>query len=297
MTPVSLSAQAEDYLASLYYERTLSSNTIQSYRNDILMFERWFEGDIAKSSRQDITSYLAQSLSNGQSTATRMRFLSCARGFFKFAELKGWVHESPVANIASPRKARHLPDRLTEAEVDALLSAPNPNLNAKEFRDCVMLHVMYATGLRVSELVELKIENVNLMNSTIRVVGKGNKERLVPISQEAIEWIEAYIANARPQILSKRMTDALFPSNRGKSMTRQNFWQVVKHYVKRAGIDRPLSPHSLRHAFATHLINRDAPLRVVQEFLGHASLNTTQIYTHVANDRKKALHAKHHPRG
>ena len=297
MKQITLSQEAEDYLASLYYERNLSDNTIKSYRTDLGTFERWLDQGIVNSSRQDITRYLAHGIAEGRATTTRMRFLSCARGFFKHAMRKGLVTENPISEVESPKQARHLPARLSEAEVDALLNAPNPDASSVEFRDCVMLHVLYATGLRVSELVALRLEDVNLMNGSIRVIGKGNKERLIPLSLEAVEWIEIYVSNARPAILSKRRTDALFPSTRGKAMTRQTFWHAIKRYAARANIHRPLSPHTLRHAFATHLINHGAQLRVVQEFLGHASLNTTQIYTHVANDRKKELHVKHHPRG
>jgi integrase/recombinase XerD len=209
---------------------------------------------------------------------------------------EGAIHDDPTAQIAMPKIGRSLPKSLSEEEVESLLNAPavSDPLGA---RDRCMLEVLYATGLRVSELVNLKHNQVNLNQGVIRVLGKGNRERLIPLGDEAVGWLNDFLKGPRNEILLDRATDFLFPTRRGDRMTRQAFWHIIKRYARKAGVDKPLSPHTLRHAFATHLLNHGADLRVVQMLLGHSDLSTTQIYTHVARERLKDLHAQHHPRG
>ncbi|MCE2407377.1 MAG: site-specific tyrosine recombinase XerD [Pseudomonadales bacterium] len=285
------------YLDTIWYERNLSANTVKSYRQDLLAFEKWLGKEILECTREDLQAYLAEHVVEGKATSSRSRFLSSLRGFFKYAVEKELVAENPIANIDSPKLAKRLPDYLSEDEVDALLNAPNPKKSAVEWRDRTMLEVLYATGVRVTELIELKRESVNFNQGMVRVIGKGNKERIVPLGDEALKWVISYLENARPELMSNGSTDVLFPSKRGKTMTRQTFWYAIRRYAIQAGIERHLSPHTLRHAFATHLLNHGADLRAVQMMLGHASLSTTQIYTRVANERLKTVHSIHHPRG
>ena len=285
------------YLDTIWYERNLSANTVKSYRQDLLAFEKWLGKEIFECTREDLQAYLAEHVVEGKATSSRSRFLSSLRGFFKYAVEKELVAENPIANIDSPKLAKRLPDYLSEDEVDALLNAPNPKKSAVEWRDRTMLEVLYATGVRVTELIELKRESVNFNQGMVRVIGKGNKERIVPLGDEALKWVISYLENARPELMSNGSTDVLFPSKRGKTMTRQTFWYAIRRYAIQAGIERHLSPHTLRHAFATHLLNHGADLRAVQMMLGHASLSTTQIYTRVANERLKTVHSIHHPRG
>ncbi len=236
----------------------------------------------------------------GVSARSTARGLSCLRGYYRAAVDGGRLERDPTADLAQPLLGRPLPKSLAENEVEALLAAPDvedPTGNPGEYRDRTMLEVLYATGLRVSELVGLTVTALNLRQGVARVTGKGDKERLVPVHEEALHWVGRYLVTARPALLRGRPSDALFPSNRGTPMTRQAFWHGIKRYARRAGIAREISPHTLRHAFATHLVNNDADLRAVQMMLGHADLSTTQIYTHVARDRLKRLHSSHHPRG
>ncbi len=205
------------------------------------------------------------------------------------------IRDDPTAQIAMPKIGRSLPKSLSEEEVEALLSAPLVS-DPLGHRDRTMLEVLYATGLRVSELVSLKYNAVNLNQGVIRVLGKGNRERLIPLGEEAVRWLQEFIVGARAEILLDRTTDYLFPTRRGDRMTRQAFWHIIKRYARKSSIDKDLSPHTLRHAFATHLLNHGADLRVVQMLLGHSDLSTTQIYTHVARERMKEMHAQHHPR-
>jgi integrase/recombinase XerD len=209
---------------------------------------------------------------------------------------EGAVGEDPTAQIAMPKIGRSLPKSLTEDEVEAVLAAPTVT-DPLGHRDRTMLEVLYATGLRVSELVNLKHSQVNANQGVIRIVGKGNRERLIPLGEESVRWLGEFVQGPRTEILLERQTDYLFPTRRGDRMTRQAFWHIIKRYAKKAGVEKELSPHTLRHAFATHLLNRGADLRVVQMLLGHSDLSTTQIYTHVARERMKELHATHHPRG
>ncbi len=230
------------------------------------------------------------------SARTTGRLVSSLRRFYRYALQEGLRRDDPCADIAAPKLPRSLPHSLSEAEVESLLGAPNAEADLG-LRDKAMLETLYASGLRVSELVGLKVQQVSLDMGVVRVLGKGSKERLTPLGEEALAWIQRYQKLARPGILGAKKSDALFVTARGAPMTRQAFWGLVKRYAARAGIRSAISPHTLRHAFATHLINHGADLRVVQMLLGHADISTTQIYTHVARERLKKIHAKHHPRG
>ncbi|MCC7463063.1 MAG: site-specific tyrosine recombinase XerD [Gammaproteobacteria bacterium] len=280
-------------------ERGLASNTLAAYRADLVALGRWLAGrDIAlpRATRADLLAFIAARVEAGARPRSTARQLSSFRRFFRFLVRDGVVREDPTAQIAMPRIGRSLPKSLSEAEVESLLAAP-AIADPLGHRDRAMLEVLYATGLRVSELVNLRVGQVNLTQGVIRVVGKGNRERLIPLGEEAVRWLGGFITSARGEILLDRTTDFLFPTRRGDRMTRQAFWHIIKRYARKSGVDRELSPHTLRHAFATHLLNHGADLRVVQMLLGHSDLSTTQIYTHVARERMKELHAQHHPRG
>ena len=285
------------FLDRLWLQRGLSPATIEAYSRDLHMFQQWVEKPIETVSEFELLDYLAQRHSEGLSSRSSARFLSSLRAFFRDALDNELVQQDPTANVRRPILGRPLPEALSEEEVDLLIQSPNPNSGPIELRDRVMLEVLYATGLRVSELVGLQLTSVNIRQGIVRVLGKGSSERLVPIGEDALTWLERYIDNGRSTLLKRRLSDVLFLSNRGQMMTRQTFWHAVKKYSMRAGIRRPISPHTLRHAFATHLLNHGADLRAVQMMLGHADLSTTQIYTHVAKERLKALHSVHHPRG
>ena len=293
-------ALIERFLDALWLERGLSENTLSAYRGDLLGFARWLRrrdaSDIERARREDLLDYLAQRAQAGCRPRSSARLLSSLRRFYRYLIREGHLQEDPSARIDAPALGRPLPKTLTEEEVEALLSAPNADTTLG-LRDRAMLEVLYATGLRVSELVSLPLAQVSLQQGLVRVRGKGDKERLVPLGEEAVVWLEGFLAGTRTDLLRGQPSDALFPTRRGGPMTRQAFWQLIKRYARAAGIGKPLSPHTLRHAFATHLLNHGADLRVVQLLLGHSSLSTTQIYTHVARERLKALHARHHPRG
>ncbi len=287
----------ERFLDALWMERGLSQNTLSAYRNDLITFAKWLlkgKSTLANASSAHIHGYLADQ--GGRSARSTARRLSTLRRFYEYRVREGHLKTDPTLNIDSPRIGRPLPKSLTENEVEDLLNAPDVN-SATGFRDRTMLEVLYATGLRVSELVGLNLDQVNLRQGVVRVVGKGNKERLVPLGEEAIDWITRYLREVRPDFFKTRAGASLFPSNRGTAMTRQTFWYAIKRYAIQAGISKDLSPHILRHAFATHLLNHGADLRVVQMLLGHSDISTTQIYTHIAKERLKDLHSKHHPRG
>jgi integrase/recombinase XerD len=292
-------ALLERFLDALWMERGLSENTLAAYRRDMQGLSAWLAeqgGSLATATRADLLGYIQRRSSEGTRPRTTARLLSTLRRFFQYLVRERLREDDPSARIDAPRLGRPLPKSLTEAEVDALLAAP-AIAETLGLRDRAMLEVLYATGLRVSELVGLTLLQVHLDQGVVRVVGKGNKERLVPLGEEAIRWIERYRQEARPELMTGRPSDALFVTRRGGPMTRQMFWTLIKRHALRAGIRKPLSPHTLRHAFATHLLNHGADLRVVQLLLGHSSLSTTQIYTHVARERLKQLHARHHPRG
>ena len=289
----------QDFLDSLWLESGLSKNTVEAYQRDLLAFASWLsktDTDLSTASRQDILRYQSERMRQGSKVRSDARLLSSLRRFFRYLCREEIRESDPTAQIESPRLGRPLPKSLTEQDVEDLLAQPKTT-EALGLRDRTMLEVLYATGLRVSELIALKIEQVNMRQGLVRCVGKGNKERLVPLGEIALDWLQDYLLEGRPAILNGQVTDDLFPTNRGKAMTRQAFWYLIKRYAKQAAIDKDLSPHTLRHAFATHLLNHGADLRVVQLLLGHSDLSTTQIYTHVAKERLKSLHTEHHPRG
>lgn len=287
------------FLDVIWMERGLSPNTLAAYRADLLALQQWLEprgSTLREVTRTDILDYVAARVGGGARPRSTARQLSAFRRFFRQQLRDGARRDDPTAEVAMPRTGRPLPKSLSEHDVEALLGAPRTD-EPLGFRDRTMLEVLYATGLRVSELVGLRHGQVNLNQGVVRVTGKGNRERLVPLGAEAIEWLRKFEQSARREILGERRTDHLFPTRRGEAMTRQAFWNLIKRHALTAGIKKPLSPHTLRHAFATHLLNHGADLRVVQMLLGHADLSTTQIYTHVARERMKSLHEAHHPRG
>jgi integrase/recombinase XerD len=287
------------FLDAVWMERGLSPNTLAAYRADLTALTRWLaERDvpIMRTTRADLMGFIAWRVEAGARPRSTARQLSSFRRFFRYLLRDGALREDPTAQIAMPKIGRSLPKSLSEEEVESLLSAPLVS-DPLGHRDRTMLEVLYATGLRVSELVSLKYNQVNLNQGVIRVLGKGNRERLIPVGEEAVRWLQEFIVGARNEILLDRTTDYLFPTRRGDRMTRQAFWHIIKRYARKSSIDKDLSPHTLRHAFATHLLNHGADLRVVQMLLGHSDLSTTQIYTHVARERMKEMHAAHHPRG
>lgn len=294
------SSDLERFVTALWLERGLSDNTRQAYKRDVEGLSRWLSetgrGDAMTASEADIQAYLGVRLKDGRSHRSISRLLSSLRSFYQYLVREGDVVSDPTQYLERPKPSRPLPKSLSEAEVERLLSAPDPSV-AVEHRDLAMLEVLYACGLRVSELVGLSVQQLSLNQGVVRVLGKGGKERLVPLGQAAIDTVADYTRSARLDLLAGKQSDVLFPSTRGRVMTRQTFWHRIKLYASRAAIDGSLSPHTLRHAFATHLINHGADLRVVQMLLGHSDLTTTQIYTHVARSRMQALHEKHHPRG
>jgi integrase/recombinase XerD len=289
----------QKFLDAVWMERGLSANTLAAYRADLTALGRWLDSHdsaLLKATRADLVGFIAARVEGGARPRSTARQLSSFRRFYRYLMREGQIGVDPTAEIAMPKIGRSLPKSLTEAEVDALLEAPTVG-DPLGHRDRTMLEVLYATGLRVSELVSLKHNQVNLNQGVMRVVGKGNRERMIPLGDEAVGWLQQFVQGPRVEILLERQTDYMFPTRRGDRMTRQAFWHIIKRYSKKAGVDKELSPHTLRHAFATHLLNHGADLRVVQMLLGHSDLSTTQIYTHVANERLKDLHAQHHPRG
>ncbi|MEH6626439.1 MAG: site-specific tyrosine recombinase XerD [Motiliproteus sp.] len=299
VTPYPGHKLVEAYLQVLWLEKGLSDNTQAAYRRDIKGFSTWLVGahkSLERAQRGDLLAYLSHRNKNRISASSSARMLSCLRGFYRYLLAEGIVSEDPCLQVDNPKLGRPLPKVLTEEDVEDLLAAPDPQ-DPIGFRDKVMLELIYATGLRVSELVSLELSQVNLRQGVVRVSGKGGKERLVPIGEIAIDWLIRYIRQGRLMLLSDFSSEVLFPSKRGTTMTRQTFWHRVKHYAQLAAIDKPISPHVLRHAFATHLLNHGADLRVVQLLLGHSDLSTTQIYTHIAQQRLQSLHQHHHPRG
>src|SRR5438132_160952 len=287
------------FLDAVWLERGLSPNTLAAYRADLTALSRWLaerQIPMIRTSRADLQDFIAWRVHAGARPRSTARQLSSFRRFFRYLVREGEVHEDPTAQIAMPKIGRSLPKSLTEEEVESLLGAPAIS-DPLGHRDRAMLEVLYATGLRVSELVSLRSTQVNLNQGVLRIVGKGNRERMIPLGEEAVRWLHQFIAGPRVEILLERQTDYLFPTRRGDRMTRQAFWHIIKRYARKAGVQKELSPHTLRHAFATHLLNHGADLRVVQLLLGHSDITTTTIYTHVARERLKKLHAQHHPRG
>ncbi|RRV08224.1 site-specific tyrosine recombinase XerD [Pseudomonas sp. v388] len=287
------------FLDALWLEKGLSDNTRDAYRSDLALFHGWLQErnvDLADAGRDAILDHLAWRVDQAYKPRSTARFLSGARGFYRYLLREKLIAVDPTLQIDMPQLGKPLPKSLSEEDVEALLAAPDLSEPIGE-RDRAMLEVLYACGLRVTELISLTLEQVNLRQGVLRVMGKGSKERLVPMGEEAIVWVERYLRGARDELLGGRPSDVLFPSLRGEQMTRQTFWHRIKHQAAVAGIGKALSPHTLRHAFATHLLNHGADLRVVQMLLGHSDLSTTQIYTHVARARLQEMHARHHPRG
>lgn len=293
-------AVIEAFADTLWMERGLSPNTLAAYQSDLRAFAIWIDQErgrrLAEAQRLDLLDYLARLSLQGRKPRSAARLLSCLRQFYQHLVRQGLIQEDPSARVEAPKLGRPLPNSLTEPEVEALLAAPDTT-DPRGHRDRTMLEVLYASGLRVTELVTLTPSQVSLTQGVLRVMGKGSKERLVPLGEDAVGWIADYARGARQDLLGGRVSDYLFPTSRSDYMTRQAFWQLIKRYAIQAGVAKPLSPHTLRHAFATHLLNHGADLRVVQMLLGHSDLSTTQIYTHVARERLKQLHARHHPRG
>lgn len=293
-------ALIERFADALWMERGLSRNTLVSYQSDLRHCARWLQNDrgerLQDARRDALLNYLAASVDQGVRARTSARRLSALRQFYRWLLRENLADNDPTEQIESPRLGRPLPKSLSESEVEALLNAPAIE-TPEGLRDRAMLEVLYATGLRVSELVGLQPDQLSVSRGLVRVVGKGGKERLVPLGDEAVRWVERFLGESRPALLGARPCAALFPTRRGGPLTRQAFWYRIKKHARVAGIDQALSPHTVRHAFATHLVNHGADLRVVQLLLGHSSLSTTQIYTHVARERLQSLHRQHHPRG
>jgi integrase/recombinase XerD len=279
---------------ALWLEDGLSKNTLAAYRRDLEQFARFLKATpLEKAGEPDLFAFLAARRGRASSAA---RMLSSLKRFYAWCLRERKVKRDPTLKLDSPKRAPRFPKTLSEADVEALLAAPDAD-TPLGMRDRTMFEVLYAAGLRVSELVGLKVFEVNLDAGVLRIMGKGSKERLVPLGEEAVDWVRRYVKDFRSSLLKKKSSDFLFVTARGSCMTRQAFWQNIKRYGARAVPNKHFSPHVLRHAFATHLINHGADLRVVQMLLGHADISTTQIYTHVARERMKLLHAKHHPRG
>lgn len=292
-------ALLDDFIDCLWLEEGLSQNTLNSYRQDLKQFTAWLETQAEKSlldaQATDIQSYLVFRHPTSQPRSLG-RMIASLRRLYRYCLRENKISLDPSLHIESPKLPRSLPKSLNEEKVVALLNAPDIS-QPIGLRDRAMLELLYASGLRVSELVNVKVSEISLNDGVVRITGKGNKTRLVPMGQEAVEWIARYLQEARPQILQQHLCDSLFVTQRAAAMTRQAFWYLIKRYAAAADIHKPLSPHTLRHAFATHLLNHGADLRVVQMLLGHADISTTQIYTYVARERLKQLHSKHHPRG
>ncbi|CDZ95941.1 MULTISPECIES: site-specific tyrosine recombinase XerD [Pseudomonadaceae] len=287
------------FLDALWLEKGLSDNTREAYRSDLALFNGWLDERgvrLAEAGREVILDHLAWRLANDYKARSTARLLSGLRGFYRFLLREGLIEVDPTLRVEMPRLGRPLPKALSEADVEALLAAPDIG-DPLGLRDRAMLEVLYATGLRVTELVSLRLEQINPRQGVLRTFGKGNKERLVPLGDEAMHWFERYLRQGRGLLLGDKASDVVFPSRRGEQMTRQTFWHRIKLHARTAGIASSISPHTLRHAFATHLLNHGADLRTVQLLLGHTDLSTTQIYTHIARARLQELHAKHHPRG
>jgi len=293
-------AAIDAFCDALWLEDGLSRNTLDSYRRDLAQFSIWLRKMHAKAlleaGARDLQAYIAHRYRAKTRASSAARLLSSLKRFYRHALREGRISSDPTLDIASPKLPRSLPKTLTEQHVERLLDAPDVKAPLG-VRDRAMLETLYATGLRVSELVTLKTGQVSQDMGLVRVLGKGSKERLVPLGEEALHWVRRYMSEGRPHLLKGRLADDLFVTGQGGAMTRQAFWHLIKRYALQAGVTTAVSPHTLRHAFATHLLNHGADLRVVQLLLGHADVATTQIYTHVARERLKQLHAKHHPRG
>ena len=288
------------FIDNIWIEKGLSQNTLDSYRSDLEHFSSWLEKNnlsYTKTSKKEILSYLSFLFQKGLGSKTVARKLSSLKSFFRYLVFKSIIPNDPSSEVETPKLLKSIPKSISEKEVEALLAAPDEKTDIG-LRDKTMIETLYSCGLRISELTNLELLNLNLRQGVIRVIGKGQKERLVPMGDQLIGLLELYISSSRKNLLNKRHSDFLFLSARGQRMTRQSFWHRIKHYCLASGFEPDkISPHVLRHAFATHLLNNGADLRVVQLLLGHSDLNTTQIYTEVARQRLKRLHTEHHPRG
>lgn len=298
--PKPINGLIDRFCDHLWLEDGLADLTLAAYRRDLTTFGAWLETErqhgLDAAVTGDIEAYLAWRFTRRTQPRSAARYTSTLKRFYRYLLRENLIAADPTLNLDSPKLPRALPKTLTEADVERLLDSADVNTSLG-LRDRAMLETLYATGLRVSELVGLKLTAVNLNDGVLRVTGKGNKDRLVPLGEEAVQWLKRYLADARPLLMEKNLSDAVFVTARGGGMTRQGFWYLIRRRAQAAGITRPLSPHTLRHAFATHLLNHGADLRVVQMLLGHSDISTTQIYTHVARERMKQLHAQHHPRG
>ena len=293
-------SELDAFCDALWLEEGLSPHTLESYRRDLAQLARWLSSHdqtLMTAGAGELQRFLGErGLKQGIAARSIARQLSALKRYYRWLNRQGLRADDPTLAIEPPRLPRPLPKSLSEAEVEALLAAPDTETSLG-LRDRAMLELLYACGLRVSELVGLNLQAVSLDMGVVKVMGKGAKERLVPMGEVAQDWIDRYVRQARPRLLGQRQCDTLFVTRRGTGMTRQMFWHLIKGHAVRAGVSTRLSPHTLRHAFATHLLNHGADLRAVQMLLGHADISTTQIYTHVARERLKQLHARHHPRG
>ncbi len=286
------------YLDSIWMVKGLSEYTLASYGSDLKNFSNWLQvrqSSLSDASPADVQNYLGYLLTLKRSIRSTSRLVSCLRGFYLWMKQQGRIVENPMQNIKSAKMSNLLPKGLSEDEVNRLLAEPKVDI-AIECRDKAMLELLYSCGLRVTELVTIRIDQINLRQEALRIMGKGSRERMIPMGPNASEWVRTYLNKARKELLIQP-SDVLFISKQGKGMTRQTFWHRIKQYGLRANIETSISPHTMRHAFATHLLNHGADLRALQMMLGHSDLSTTQIYTHVARERLKSLHKKHHPRG
>ena len=288
------------FIDSLWSQKGLADLTLRAYQQDLSQFSRWLsqrERSLADANQADIQQYLAERFDRGTSARSNARLLSTLKQYYRHLIRQGVRSDNPTALISAPKVHRNLPQSLAESDMEKLLAAPDVD-TAYGIRDRCMLELMYSSGLRVSELVGLQMNQINVNLGLVRLVGKGNKERVIPVGEEALHWLAQYLKRGRGELQRPQVnSDALFLSSRGSAITRQAFWQNIKKHLLKAGVKTVFSPHSLRHAFATHLLNHGADLRTVQMLLGHSSLSTTQIYTHIAQHRLQAIHAEHHPRG
>lgn len=293
--------EIDNFIDMIWSEKGLAKLTLDAYQQDLNQFSKWLQANrkskLINSSQADIQAYLAQRYSTGSAARSNARLLSSMKQFYRYLVKVGRRKDNPTELVYAPKVQRHLPSALSESDIDNLLLAPDVDSDYG-LRDKCMLELMYSSGLRVSELVSLQVSQVNTNLGLVRLTGKGNKERIIPVGEEALHWLSLYVKKSRNALThSEKPSEALFLSSRGSAITRQAFWQMIKKYLIKTGINTRYSPHSLRHAFATHLLNHGADLRTVQMLLGHSSLSTTQIYTHIAQERLLALHASHHPRG
>jgi integrase/recombinase XerD len=293
-------ALLDEFCDTVWLEDGLSRNTLAAYRRDLQLFADWLDREarplVALVSEADISAYLAHRFANSMRPSTQARLLSSLKRFYRYALNRGRRSDDPTVRLEPPKRVPRFPRTLSEPDVEALLNAPD-TATPLGLRDRAMLEVLYASGLRVSELVGLTVNGLDVSSGLVRVIGKGSKERLVPLGEEAVSWVRRYMRESRPLLLNGRISVHVFVTGRTEAMTRQAFWHLIRKHAAAAIPAKSLSPHTLRHAFATHLLNHGADLRVVQLLLGHADISTTQIYTHVARERLKSLHARHHPRG